>query len=292
MLKSTHPEIRKLLDEAGVPHDDPVIVQHDPWGGLPLADWKQQIADLQGALDWHDESAEVSFAPDCTVVAAHLFDTRHTPARDFGVERVVIVRAGPWDHGREAEINGQVVQRLEGAFDEDSWDAVHRGERVGSIVPVNYLALPLLEAFECPVTDGPVIVRFRTGTERGMYGEPSGWSDLMTLDTVYWRGATNHESPAIEKLMGATDPSGRQPSPPADPATCTEYIVARLAGITAPSWNDQAPRSVAEAVGMLDPGNKKHWTRRGKPRVDALTRLMGRRVTAAERNVAWKAFRK
>lgn len=220
---------------------------------------------------------------------AHLFDTRHTPAADLEVRRVVLVRAGPWDHAREAEIDGEVRGPLEGAYDEASWNAVHRGVRLGDIVPTNGLTLAGCEAFEAPAGMAPVTVRFRTSTARGGYDEPSRWNDPVTLDTVYWRGATDHQSPAVEQLMGATDPSGRHPSPPADPATCTRYVVARLSGRPRRVEGDSAPSTVADAIPLLPPGDRGSWTRRGLPRCDALSRLLRRRVSGFERDEAWRA---
>ena len=50
------------------------------------------------------------------------------------------------------------------------------------------------------------------------------------------------------------------------------------------------PTTVAEAIDRLDPENADHWTKTGTPQVPALTALLGRRVTAAERDQAWAAL--
>ncbi|MBF0453262.1 MAG: hypothetical protein HQL72_00420 [Magnetococcales bacterium] len=38
---------------------------------------------------------------------------------------------------------------------------------------------------------------------------------------------------------------------------------------------------------QLEPNNPNHWTRTGLPRTETLTTLMGRRVSASERNRLW-----
>lgn len=44
--------------------------------------------------------------------------------------------------------------------------------------------------------------------------------------------------------------------------------------------------AVADAIAELDPDNPAHWTASGKPAVDALSAILGRTVTAAERDAA------
>ncbi|MCY3730056.1 MAG: hypothetical protein OXF98_01835 [Rhodospirillaceae bacterium] len=48
-----------------------------------------------------------------------------------------------------------------------------------------------------------------------------------------------------------------------------------------------AASSVAAAIARLDRDNPGHWTRRGKPSCRALRGLLGRRVSARERDEAW-----
>lgn len=50
--------------------------------------------------------------------------------------------------------------------------------------------------------------------------------------------------------------------------------------------DDSDEMTVAEAIDELDPDNPDHWTASGKPAVDALSAIMGRTVTAAERDAA------
>ena len=49
---------------------------------------------------------------------------------------------------------------------------------------------------------------------------------------------------------------------------------------------------IVEAIGRLDRDDRSLWTRRGPPRVDAIEALLGRQITAAERNAAWKVARR
>ena len=52
-----------------------------------------------------------------------------------------------------------------------------------------------------------------------------------------------------------------------------------------------AAATVAEAIARLDPDNPEHWTRRGKPSCRILRAMLGRRVSARERDAAWQAAR-
>ncbi len=45
--------------------------------------------------------------------------------------------------------------------------------------------------------------------------------------------------------------------------------------------------SLIDAIKQLDPDNTDHFTSGGKPQVDALEKLMGKSVSAAERDAAW-----
>lgn len=277
MLKSTSKTVRKLLDEHRVPYDDPIILQHDPYGGLSLSEWKREIKQLAEGLDWHEESEEEYIPPDCTVVAAHLFDSTNLPGwSDHGIKRALLVRAGPWDHEREAEINGKIVQKVEfsdgGLADEKQ----------------NGLQLALVESFACPNVRAPVKVRFRTINHQDPNGIKGKWSNYIVLDTIYEQGG--RESPAVQALMGADDQSGRRPSPPADPKTCKQWIVERLKGKARKVKGDDPPDSLEDAISQLNTNDRSLWTRSGKPRTDVLTRIMRRRVSAAERNKVWKAM--
>lgn len=43
-------------------------------------------------------------------------------------------------------------------------------------------------------------------------------------------------------------------------------------------------------IGMLEEGNPEHWTRGGKPSVDALEEAIDADVTAADRDKAWELY--
>lgn len=48
--------------------------------------------------------------------------------------------------------------------------------------------------------------------------------------------------------------------------------------------------SIAEAIMQLDPNNEAHFTKSGKPELKALSTILGRNVTGAERDDAWSAM--
>ena len=48
---------------------------------------------------------------------------------------------------------------------------------------------------------------------------------------------------------------------------------------------------LTDAIADLTPGDPAHWTRDGLPRVRALEALTGNDITAAERDLAWEAYR-
>lgn len=50
------------------------------------------------------------------------------------------------------------------------------------------------------------------------------------------------------------------------------------------------PATLIEAIELLDPANVDHFTGGGKPQIDALEKLLGRSVTAVERDEAWETF--
>ena len=57
-----------------------------------------------------------------------------------------------------------------------------------------------------------------------------------------------------------------------------------------PSNLDADSLSVADAIAQLDSEDSSLWTSQGKPQVDALENVLGRDVTAKERDEAWDAF--
>ena len=70
-------------------------------------------------------------------------------------------------------------------------------------------------------------------------------------------------------------------------------IARRAAGLDASTPDpEQAPDphldDIAAAIGKLDRDSKSLWTRRGKPRVAAIEAAIGRDITAAQRDAAWK----
>ena len=53
-----------------------------------------------------------------------------------------------------------------------------------------------------------------------------------------------------------------------------------------------AAETIEQAVAMLDPAMDSHWTRDGKPQVDDVSALLGRRVTRAEIDEALPEFQR
>ena len=54
--------------------------------------------------------------------------------------------------------------------------------------------------------------------------------------------------------------------------------------------NSDTPLSFAEAVAKLAPDNKEHFTSGNKPQTAALTQLMGKQISAAERDALWQSY--
>lgn len=48
------------------------------------------------------------------------------------------------------------------------------------------------------------------------------------------------------------------------------------------------PETLVDAIKLLDPSNAEHFTGSGKPQVEALSELLGKKVTATERDEAWQ----
>lgn len=47
------------------------------------------------------------------------------------------------------------------------------------------------------------------------------------------------------------------------------------------------PQTIESAIRSLRPGDPAHWTRDGRPNAVVLSELLGRPVSAAERDAAW-----
>lgn len=71
-----------------------------------------------------------------------------------------------------------------------------------------------------------------------------------------------------------------------------EHLVVHSADAEAPVGEadeaaDKADALVA-AIGQLDPENHDHWTKAGKPDVAALEAILGRDISADDRDAAWQ----
>ncbi len=61
-------------------------------------------------------------------------------------------------------------------------------------------------------------------------------------------------------------------------------------GDSQPTPDVATPKTLNEAIALLDPANVEHFLASGKPSVEALEKLLGHAVTAAERDEAWETF--
>lgn len=50
------------------------------------------------------------------------------------------------------------------------------------------------------------------------------------------------------------------------------------------------PDAIIRAIGELEPGNPAHWTKTGKPQVEALEGRLGHQITAQARDEAWNRY--
>ncbi|MBE4620994.1 HI1506-related protein [Vibrio navarrensis] len=79
----------------------------------------------------------------------------------------------------------------------------------------------------------------------------------------------------------------------ADPrlAVVVEQAQASSSGHTSGAVDGSADAlSIAEAIMQLDPKNEEHFTKSGKPELKALSAILGRNVTGAERDDVWNAM--
>ncbi len=54
----------------------------------------------------------------------------------------------------------------------------------------------------------------------------------------------------------------------------------------------RANMTIVEAIGKLDPANKEHRTDDGRPKVTAIESILGRQISAADRDMAWEQISK
>ncbi|EHR39602.1 HI1506-related protein [Alishewanella jeotgali] len=61
-------------------------------------------------------------------------------------------------------------------------------------------------------------------------------------------------------------------------------------GALSATVNQDKVLTLEQAIALLEPGNKDHFTNGGLPQLDALEKLVGRKVTGQERSDAWTAY--
>ena len=67
---------------------------------------------------------------------------------------------------------------------------------------------------------------------------------------------------------------------------------ALIAKVEAAKVEARANMTVVEAINMLDPANAEHRTDDGKPKVTAIESILGRQISAADRDMAWEQISK
>lgn len=105
--------------------------------------------------------------------------------------------------------------------------------------------------------------------------------------------------PSTVYALGREGEPPYQVQPPAKTAALSPVrgnlgLVPPVAGDAAASSAEPAPAgeqaqtvlTVAEAIAQLDPENPEHYTKGGKPQTSALEQILGRPVSAAERDAA------
>ena len=100
----------------------------------------------------------------------------------------------------------------------------------------------------------------------------------------FWRCGVQHPAGPALHLPGkfTREEVGRLM---AEPALIVDVLDA------APEETDRATR-ILSTIGALDKANPDHWTKDGKPQVEALEAASGiKDITAAERDAAWADFR-
>ncbi len=75
-----------------------------------------------------------------------------------------------------------------------------------------------------------------------------------------------------------------------------EQIIILEEGNNAPDTDNSTENrngvDLSDAFDLLEEGNKAHWTKDGKPEVKALADILGRNVSAKERDEAWNKYNK
>ena len=60
--------------------------------------------------------------------------------------------------------------------------------------------------------------------------------------------------------------------------------------VSAPRRAPTLDERIEAAIGALDPEESSLWSRTGVPRVDAIERVLGEDISAAQRNAAWAEY--
>lgn len=97
--------------------------------------------------------------------------------------------------------------------------------------------------------------------------------------------------PASVYALGREGEPPYQVQPPAKPADLSPVrgnmgLVPPATGAAPTGEQAQTVLTVAEAIAQLDPENPEHYTKGGKPQTSALEQILGRPVSAAERDAA------
>lgn len=72
------------------------------------------------------------------------------------------------------------------------------------------------------------------------------------------------------------------------PDQVLELVVSKVLEVVVESSDGLTCEPLQAAIKRLDPNQPDHWTRDNKPRIEALSQIMGRVVTAKERDRVWR----
>lgn len=99
--------------------------------------------------------------------------------------------------------------------------------------------------------------------------------------TTYKSGKVPLTPEEATRLLALPEPPVRDPRAPVDDGDDGS-------GSDAPQPLTEA--DIVAAIGQLDSGNPKHWTKGNAPQLDALKDILGKPVTGAERDAAWATY--
>lgn len=142
-----------------------------------------------------------------------------------------------------------------------------------------------------------MIIFVMPNPRRTVNGQPLQVRDPISGQYIPAAGKAVPRSAYWIRRLRAKDVVTGAPEAPAAPAPATDSGEGKAAGTGTPApaaSPTTAPKTgpvlFADAVAQLDHNNPQLWTGAGKPDCRALSTIMGRTVTAAERDREWAAL--